>query len=861
MSRRAALILLAALVGVSVVAARALGTVEGLSIGGALLAAWCGATLCLSTKGAQTSDSKPTATPSTTQQVPATERDDALQSGTDEATGDVADAPHTKHEVADRDAREAQDAPTEDVAHASAQEEPAAPSADEPAPADDATPDAQAPDAPFDFPAFRLRLLHSAKPLEDLRATVDDIRARREADANSVCGAQEFLEQELTDAGLYDQEVGAAQVHVVLPYHARLFYLRLARRSLPYGTYLSLLRIEATLNALLFAFEHYDDLSCVRHEDIRAFQQRVTSSICAQAPDVDTADWSYLAMPWQMPYGPSEQGEWSVREALSRAIETVRLPYRLEARFRTNVNAGDIALEFTATPESVFPHTAWVPALGLVPSTSHMRTREASKYAARVGLLLAAHAFKASERIRRVWVSAIAESPREHACLYSVRIERRAFSSLRMDKMSDPLSVLHALGASMRQDGEALLPATQLFYLEDERFCPPMRHDIWQLSERPLSVGAARSLGCTRVSGLVIHEQLVRDMAADEMLRSMQVGAGDNRTQQSVRSIMDAAHATSDLSVWSAAERVASKLVDGSIESDQLDVIREEFVEGDPLSKAVKTSQRLIMTQRPQEALDVLHAALKPLEDEGCYADSSTIAYRSFDSFTERVMYNRLNRHDKRSVVLVPDAYPVAHLTLSALYASAVHEGDAFLEAALGHARRALAVAPLSAPANLGVAACLEALDKTEEAIDLLRAFLSVAYQGQSMGMAYFRLASLMWHQGDRSASRACYYQAARTFPPLFPFVVTEYQLLASQDGDVDSYEMSEEEVESALRHAHIPLAPTQDTAFALYEGATASVDAEVFPVAHDLLASLEALTGDDVIHGIRMSLEHEPDA
>jgi hypothetical protein len=49
--------------------------------------------------------------------------------------------------------------------------------------------------------------------------------------------------------------------------------------------------------------------------------------------------------------------------------------------------------------------------------------------------------------------------------------------------------------------------------------------------------------------------------------------------------------------------------------------------------------------------------------------------------------------------------------------------------------------------------------------------------------------------------------------------------------------------------------------AYALYDGATASVDAEVFPVAHDLLTSLEALTGDDVIHGIRMSLENEPDA
>jgi tetratricopeptide (TPR) repeat protein len=198
---------------------------------------------------------------------------------------------------------------------------------------------------------------------------------------------------------------------------------------------------------------------------------------------------------------------------------------------------------------------------------------------------------------------------------------------------------------------------------------------------------------------------------------------------------------------------------------------------------------------------------------------------------------------------------------LSALYSSASTEDATYLEAALSHAQRALDVAPLSSAANLGVAACLEALDKTKEAQDLLRSFLSTAYHNQSMGMAYFRLASLLWHDGDHLAGRACYYQAARTFPPLFPFIVTEYQSLAVQSSDNESYEMSEEQVEEALRQANIPLAPTQDMAYALYDGATASVDAEVFPVAHDLLTSLEALTGDDVIHGIRMSLENEPDA
>jgi tetratricopeptide (TPR) repeat protein len=877
-----AIIWLAASMALAVLVAWLLGPIEGLSVGCAFLALWCGAALYLSTRNASqetvpldvaaparahvsarahelapehaekpagdTSDANPPQNEGTTATIPEPEQKDPASSehGTDVAPAPMppedAEMPHQRTEAA----------AIVDVTDKGDEEPPAS------APVPTAI--ASSPD-PFDFEAFRRALLFSSDPIATLREIVDDIRERTKTDPAGVAPVEAFLERELTEAGLYDQGVESDHVRVVLPYRARMFYLRISKRSMTYESYLHLIRIESALNALLLAHELSDDLNALDVSDLYVLRQRATSSICAQAPGVDMADWSYLAMPWQVPYGPSERGEWAVREAMSMAIESVRLPYRLEARFRCNVMSGDVALEFMATPGRVFPRTACVPALGLVPTTRQMRDREASKYAARVGLLMTAHAFRASDRIRRVWISAVLETPRRHCCLYSVRIDRREFSHVRLDTVSDPLSVLRHLGANMHVVDESLQPTQPRFYLEDARFCPPHRHDLWQLSERSLPPDAARSLGCARVSGLVIHEQLVRDVTADAMLRSLQVGTGAHRTQSSIQSIMDAAHATSDMSVWSAAERVATKLVNGSIECDQFDAIREEFVEGDALSRAVKTSQQLLMTQRPEDALDVLRSALGPLEAEGRYVDSPTVAYRNFDSFTERVMYNRLNRNDKRSVVLVPDAYPVAHLTLSALYSSASTEDKSYLEAALSHAQRALDVAPLSSAANLGVAACLEALDKTKEAQDLLRSFLSTAYHNQSMGMAYFRLASLLWHDGDHLAGRACYYQAARTFPPLFPFIVTEYQTLAMQSGDNESYEMSEEQVEEALRQANIPLAPTQDMAYALYDGATASVDAEVFPVAHDLLTSLEALTGDDVIHGIRMSLENEPDA
>ena len=866
MRPRYALALILASAAVAGLAVLFLGPLEGLSITCALVALWCGTTLYLTTRSARQQQTPlPQGTHATLPSCTLDESASALQPAANAKTAPEPASTKPPQQAPAREDKQAeeQSAPVQKIEAVHIASPQQCEDKDEAKQGEEDAPTiAPAPSQAFDFDAFRRALLLSSTPLTTLREIVDDIRSRAKSDDDTVAPAEEFLERELTASGLFDDSIDAGRVSVVFLRHAKMFYLRISKRSVTYGSFLHLLRMESTLNALLLAREQAKDFDSLQLEDLYALRQRITNSVCAQAPSIDTADWSYLAMPWQVPYGPSAKGEWSVREALSTAIETVRLPYRLEASFRCNVAEGDVALEFMATPGRMFPKTAFVQALGLVPTTRHMRDREASKYTARIGLLMASHTFRTSERIRRVWVSAVCETPLKHSCLYSVCFDRRAFSHVRLDNVSDPLAVLRSFGASMRVADEALQPTTPLFYLEDDRFCPPHRHDLWQLSERSLSPDVARSLGCTRVSGLAIHEQLERDVAADAMLRSLQLDSGMHRTQQSVQSVMSTAQATSDLSVWSAAERVASKLVDGSLESDQLEAIREEFVEGDPLSQAVKTSQHLLMTQHPQDAFDILRESLRPLEDEGRYVDSTTIAYRSFDSFTERVMYNRLNRGDERTVVLVPDAYPVAHLTLSALYSSASNADEDDLQTALLHAKRALDVAPLSASTNLSVAACLEALDKTDEAVEVLRSFLSVAYTAQSMGMAYFRLASLMWRKHDKDAARACYYQAARTFPPLFPFIVTEYQLLAAQAGEsADAYDMNEEQVARALQHANIPLAPTQETAYALYDGATASVDGEVFPVAHDLLASLEALTGDDIIHGIRMSLEHEPDA
>lgn len=717
-----------------------------------------------------------------------------------------------------------------------------------------------APEQAFSFDELLRSLLLADDPMAVLKELVNDVNYRRAKDEATVLPVERFLMLRLLEADLFDEEE-LPPVQVVLLGHSHLLYLRCASESLAYGSFLRILRIEATLNELCFAFEHLPDLASASKQDLFRLSQRVINSICAQAPTVDTADWSYLAMPWQSSWGPTQRGEWAVRHAISDAIESVRLPFRLTARFRSNVAQGDVALEFDATPAAAFARSACVGDLGIVPTTHDMRRREASRYAARVGLLLAAHAFAASDRVRRVWVSAVSDTPARHECWYSVCLDRRAFSHVRLAALADPVAALRSLGASLNLDGDALLPTTPLFYLEDERFCPPMRHDLWQLSERTLPPAATLALGTHRVSGLVIHEELPRTLAAERVVRSLFEQGDDLGTsaERSVRAVLDAARATSDLTVWSAAERMASKIVAGTLELADPEAVRDELVEGDELTKSVNRAQRLLTGQRPSEALSLLRQTLKPLEEHGRYADTSAIAYRCFDSFAERVLHNRLFARDHRTVALVPDVYLLAHLMASSLHQVLPAEQGGDLRLAIAHARRAVEVAPLNAPAHLGLASCLQDAGDLAAAEDQLRAYLRCAFHPQGIALAYARMATLRAEADDARTTQACYQRCVRVVPGFLPYVLAQCQALMLQ-GLRFAEEMGPDAVDAALESLDIPLAPTEQISYYLMAGACAAIDAEVFPVARDLMRTVEALTGDDVMRGIRNSLELEPD-
>lgn len=717
----------------------------------------------------------------------------------------------------------------------------------------------------YSFSDFAKELLLSEEPIELLKETVAAINEREhDSDQPAPIDFERYLARRLVEAGINSsrEDERLPSLRVVRPRHSGLFYLRIASKQISYGAQLRLIRIEAALNAALLASRHAPRAEQSGMEELYKYTQRLEQSLCGQAPNVDMADWSYLAMPWQVGYGPADQGEWAVRQTIAEAIESLQTPYRLEASFRTNVQAGDVGMEIAVTPPQACWKSAFVDGLGVVETTSEMRAKAASSYAARLAILLANHAFRASNHIKRVWVSGIERTPTKRICRYSVCFDRRSFSRLQMDAIRNPIQTLTSFGASVKEEAGRLLPTAPLFYLEDERFCPTKRHDLWLLSERPLSTTAAISLGATRVSDLSIHEELPRLLAYERVLRRLDVQDDTLTTEQSVHAVLSVSQEMSDFSVLSASERIMRKLVNGTLDPTDVDALHEEYMRGDHLSKCVQRAQRLLGSQRPDEALTCLLDGLRDAHGQESYGDTDSVVYRSFETFAQRSLYNRLHASDKRAVILVPDAYVVAQLLVAALYMNMPEDAAEYhnaLENARTHAQKALDVAPLSTPAHLSVASCMERQGELDLASKQIASLLEVAFDPQSIGMAYYHLASVQWSLGNQGACQACYQLSAQAFPPLLPFVMHDCQELLAQ-GATFAELLDAHQIEQELERQHIPLSPSERLAFLLYDCATASIDAEVFPVARDLMRALEILTGDDVIRCIRQSLEREPD-
>ena len=714
--------------------------------------------------------------------------------------------------------------------------------AEKPAPAADPTPAAPAA-PPFSLDQLARRLFHAdntAAALSDFATHVD----KRLLKGEPVAPLEAFLAHALIDAGVNSNDVALPAMTIIRPRTSGLFYARVNEMEVPYLALLHVLGIEAALNAAHFITMFYGEEGPATEAEAWQFAHRVPASIISQMAEPTDADRRVHEALIAAEGNPD--GEWAVRRFISLGIESFQLPWRLSARFRVNVAGGDVAFEADLTPLNLMWRRTSIDGVRVVPTTSEMQRRSATDYNTRLAFVLASCAFRASERIQRVWVAGTIDTAQYHSCLYSVCFDRERFLELDLSAISDPVGVLRAFDAVLDEQDGMLHRVQQSFTLDDARFCPPERFEAPEVSTRMLSEKHAHALGTASVSGLGIDETIRRTALAREISRHL----GDS-TAENVAAILELAENDSDPAVLSAAERTVQKLIAGTLEDDPLAIIGE-FTEGDDLTSLAAHARTLLEAHELEAAAALLGAQL-PQYDE-TYADGASVVWRVYTTYVSRVLANRLGIDADKTVLLAPAAY---------LELLLMHSVSLYLlnrnEEALAVARRAHQVAPLEAQAQQHIVQCLDACGRTLEAVDELKDLLSHAHDAVSIGFGFYRMAYFQWKLGNVECAQACYLRALRFLPTVVTFVAPELQVMALQ-GQNRLEDISDAAIDKLLEEHGIPLAPTLQIAEIFSEAMRAALDAEIFPVAKSFLITLGTLNRDDVCFGVLRSLEDEPD-
>ena len=739
--------------------------------------------------------------------------------------------------------------------------------------------DAHAPDegtmtsrhSQLDLDSLSERITETDDPIAELKLFVGDIRTRMAGGTHGhgrgkgslsltvdelphhivhPSGIERFAARVLTEAGLLEDDVELPPLKAVALNRSGLFYLRVGSKSIPYLARLRIIKLEAALNQIRFAMQYLNPRAS--EQECYELNWLMLNHICAQA---GTLDKTLEDLGDDIP-----DSEWSSRRQIATALESLVLPYRLEANFRVNIADGNVSIEFAATPEQVFPSSVLLNGIGIVPSSREVRKRAASVYVQRLAILLAAIAFRSSSRILHVWVAATLDTANRHQCYLSVDFDRWRFNQIDVEKDMNNTGnfgrVYHRFVPAMRIERGILRPVKQTFRLEEPRFCPPRRYEALSLSSRRLPKVQAEALGCDHVYDLAIEEADKRNYVAIDIMRKLVFDKSDgNSTEKNVRMILDLAGDDPDLSVRSAAERCVQGLIDGTIPEEPF-AIGEEFANGDALSKAANRAHERLDRKDPAGAITTLRAALADVDGHGTFADSRGIEWRYFGNYVDRALYNRLYGTSETSIMLVPDSYFECHLMLSAAY-----EAQGRHEAARKHAKRTVELAPLDRRARLHLVHCHETAGDNEKAIEELSRLLSTAHDPEGLGIGYYRMAFFQWQKGNILAAEACYKSSLGVLRGSFPMAATELATLAMQHPETFREDLSQEEMISILIDANIPIAPTEPIADAFLSCMKASVDAEVFPVARNFVSILAGLYPDDVVFGILRSLETEPDA
>ncbi|PWG59797.1 hypothetical protein DF200_05570 [Bifidobacterium catulorum] len=416
--------------------------------------------------------------------------------------------------------------------------------------------------------------------------------------------------------------------------------------------------------------------------------------------------------------------------------------------------------------------------------------------------------------------------------LVTVTFDRDAFlHAVHEVGLGEPRRVYRDFHAVMDVDGAgALRPVNAEFDLRDSRYSPIGAQDEPELSDRRFSRPLSDVVGTRDALGLAIQRADVLQHAIDDFHR-LAAEDGSSSVDKAQRA-MDAIRRIADPELLDMASDVTSALIDGGDTPDS------DFPLAGRLDAERLKARDLLFGGQAQKAVETAEAAVSGMDK--LFAGTGGVP-RYFNSYAERVVYNRMFATPDEHTLLIPDNLFYAHMELADVRSQL--EGP---QAALPHLNAMVAYAPTYPLSHLKLAVQLARAQDWDSARAACLNALRVALDRDDAAFAYYRLAYAEWMRDEFDVAAACYMMSDYISSGAVPALEPEFnELTARARSQCIPVPRDLDEAQSVLLGHELPVWPDTEAAPIIRDAARLCVDNALFVPARTLSMAAARMTPD----------------
>ncbi|MCI1832704.1 MAG: tetratricopeptide repeat protein [Bifidobacterium sp.] len=417
--------------------------------------------------------------------------------------------------------------------------------------------------------------------------------------------------------------------------------------------------------------------------------------------------------------------------------------------------------------------------------------------------------------------------------MVTVTFRRDEFMSrLQEDGLEHPIDTYRMFDAAMNvHEDSGLTPVNAEFDLRDSRFTPDGSQEEPELSDARFDPPVAAILGASSAVGLSIQREDLLQRAVSDFHRI----AGDDGLESVAKAhrAMRIVERLDDPELNGLSVQLGSALIDGRDTPDF------QFGLSQEIDARRAKARDLLFSGRADEAIESMKAEISRIDAMFAHIDGVP---RYFNSYAERVVYNRLFSTPHERTVLIPDNLFYAHMELADVL-SQLKGAKASLE----HLNAMVSYAPAYPLSHMKLAVQLARDEDWDSARAACLNALRVALDRDDAAFAYYRFAYAEWMRDEFDVAAASYILSNHIAPGQTGALPAELQeLIGRADSQCIAIPRTVEDAQRVLAEHGLPVWPHTEVARIVRDAARVCVDNAMFVPARTLSVAAARMNDGD---------------